>query len=203
MTSLYLPETRTAFMHIPKCAGTWISQNIQNCNIPNRRLTWLGFRFPHDYPPFARRVRNTVAFIRHPLTWYPSVWNYLRTSRKGSIQYFRRSFKSYNPFHIPSVCWSNDFDVWMESMLSENPCYFGDLMGKYLADHRPYQVGHVEHLGEGFLRIFESLGYVINPGLLDNSPINSNPANIRWRDDLRCRVLEAESAFLDRWYPDF
>lgn len=73
--ALLLP--RSVFIHIPKTAGQWIAQALANAGVETRELGVV-HASPDELPMLGtlRRGRVVFCFVRHPLTWYPSMWSH-------------------------------------------------------------------------------------------------------------------------------
>lgn len=66
------------FFHIPKTGGIWVRKAIENAGIPTVEVgEGTGAAHQHNhYWQVDRAGKFTFAFVRHPLTWYPSFWSY-------------------------------------------------------------------------------------------------------------------------------
>jgi hypothetical protein len=66
--SYFLPNS--VFLHIPKTGGSWVKRVIQRANLDKKREdgAWHSVQIVPG--------KFTFAFVRHPATWYQSVWAY-------------------------------------------------------------------------------------------------------------------------------
>lgn len=66
--SYYLPKS--VFIHIPKTGGSWIKKVLQKLDIVQKREDegWHSVQIVKGKYHFC--------FVRHPLTWYQSMWAY-------------------------------------------------------------------------------------------------------------------------------
>lgn len=136
MSNLLLKNS--GFIHIPKCAGTFIQGALYYLELVEKRYEHphCGHLFPHQ----MKNERNFYfTFIRHPYTWWPSYWKY-----------------SGMDIVVPN------FDTWV---LEEGAMWLGcysQIVKRYLGEDNNYKtdikikaVGKIENLIEDLENILE------------------------------------------------
>lgn len=76
--ALYLPETKTLFIHIPKCGGHWVEAVLKACNIPHRRAnSKCGLPVLHGrVQDYDEDVDSSFCMLRDLQDWKYSYWRY-------------------------------------------------------------------------------------------------------------------------------
>jgi len=206
---------RTAvFVHIPKTGGQFIEQVV-------RRLTGAGeVSYPasadkmearHPLPSaLTNRYDFSFSFVRHPLTWYASLWRYNMAwaSRKRRSAWKAWGDGWWHPWGILRDCEDHRFDRWVAKVLDNHPAYYTRVCEWYIG---PYgwqgldYVGRTETLTVDLTAILaERLGY--DPKHVIAAMREASGANRtkwpqpKWPNTLRDRVLSVESDVIERWY---
>ncbi len=198
MPSLLTPRTR--ILHVPKCGGTWVWRALEAAGVeievlgeppPNRKTNHLDLSKTEDYAD-----RFTIAFVRHPLGWWRSLWAYrMRTGWDPELR-------------IDSVACSADFNTFIEQVVK---CLPGDLetqFARYIGSpSRPIAfVGRFESLADDLVRALEIAGEEFDEHTLRSYP----PDNVNdyehfpalYRPDVAARLAVSERAVIERFYAD-
>ena len=198
MPSLLTPHAR--ILHAPKCGGTWVWRALEASGI---EVTPLGEPPPHaktNHLDLARTQdcadRFTIAFVRHPLDWWRSLWAYrMRTGWDAN----RR---------IDSVAQSDDFNAFIERVVTFLP---GDLETQFARYIGPASepidfIGRFESLVDDLVRGLREAGDVFDePALRSHPPDNVNdyerfPAV--YTRASAARLAESERAVIERFYAE-
>jgi hypothetical protein len=165
--ALFLPDTNALFLHIPRTGGTTVKDTIINrLKLPHE--VWKGCTdnkcYPRKHtllaqhnPRLLEKVKFVFCFVRHPLSYYQSIWKYTSTvneqgkyihpddRREGT----QRKFTSIR-WEYPT-CWCPDFDEWVTTMVSEYPGWVTRLYEGFVGpDHSEFChfIGRTETLSE-------------------------------------------------------
>ncbi len=110
---LVLPNSR--FLHIPKTGGIWVFHAITRTGIPLQRYLnkngsqHLNFAQCSGIAPF----KFTFAFVRHPLGWWKSYWQY-----KMGVNWHVNTF---NHNRIDQECASDNFHTFIRNVIRKFP----------------------------------------------------------------------------------
>jgi hypothetical protein len=147
----------------------------------------------------------SIAFVRHPLTWFPSYWNHrMRTGWRKERDIVL--FEPEGSVALDRKCGSNKFPVFMKRVLEECPGYLSRRLPAWIGFHKqPIEfIGKYECLVED---LCFALRYFNEP--FDESALRStSPTNVSdykkhpvvWEPDLAKSVCESENLILDRFY---
>jgi hypothetical protein len=117
MSNLVLSKSR--FVHIPKCAGTFVISVIGYLGLKKHR---------YDSPHFGHLCLHQMpeedyfnfAFVRHPYTWWPSYYYYMRKGfdlQEGSSPDFDSWLQDYGPF------WLGHYSTIVRRFIGIDPLY--------------------------------------------------------------------------------
>jgi hypothetical protein len=144
MSNLLLPKS--SFIHIPKCAGTFLQAFLHHLKLPIYRYTQPqdGHLFLHQMV----RSSNTYnfCFVRHPYTWWPSFYEWSKHTRFSAME------KG-----------SPNFDVWLQDYGAFWLGLYTRLVDRYTGNDHIYDsnikvhfIGKVENLYEDLLTALEN-----------------------------------------------
>src|SRR5581483_7298429 len=120
MPSLLTPRMR--FLHLPKTGGTWVRGALEAGGVPCQRLSTrfgggrLGHAALEDTIAYADMF--TLAFVRHPLDCYRSMW--ATATRAGWP----------NPAKLFAVR-SDDFVQFMNGVLEHHPGWLSEQFPRF------------------------------------------------------------------------
>ena len=119
MSNLLLPKS--SFIHIPKCAGTFLQAFLFHLSLPNYR-----YSSPQDGHLFLHQMAQSkdtynFCFIRHPYTWWPSFYEWSKHTR------FSDSEKK-----------SPNFDTWMQDYGAFWMGLYSQLVKRYTGEDSVY-----------------------------------------------------------------
>lgn len=199
MPSLLTPRTR--ILHVPKCGGTWVWRALEAAGVelevlgepptPNPKTNHLDLSRTEAYAD-----RFTIAFVRHPLDWWRSLWAYrMRTEWDP-----RRT--------VDAVAGSDDFNTFVENVVERLPGYLEAEFARYIGPpSRPIEfIGRFESLSGDLIRALREAGEEFDEAVLRSHP----PDNVNdyerfvadYRPDVAARLAESERAVIERFYAD-
>jgi len=135
-----------------------------------------------------------MAFVRHPLTWYPSYWNH------------RIRVGWHQDHNIDRECASDDFQLFVSSVVTKFPGWLTTYLQRWIGTaERPAEfVGRWENLEDDLQRGLKFFGESFDEERLVSTP-TENPGDYSkypatWTESLKERVCESESELIDRYY---
>jgi hypothetical protein len=187
---------RIRFLHTPKTGGTWAWRALQAAGVPveaiggdppHARTSHLGLSRTEEYAD-----RFTIAFVRHPLTWWRSLWAY----RMGTDWAFAGE-------DMPR---SEDFDTYIEQAIELRPGHLENYFARWIgpASDPIDFIGRFESLVDDLVRAMREAGEPFDePALRAHPP--DNVADYErfpafYRRDLAERLADSERATIDRFY---
>lgn len=216
--SLYLPESRALFLHIPRTGGMWIKECLNHCGI--ERKVWNRCRIhtriapkhmlvPHFPKDDLQKVDFVFSFIRHPLTWYESTWR-KETFDRNSNKHQMKSKSSWSPTIITRRHYNSNFLEWVKMCIEEEP---GWLTRVYELFVGPEEVefcdfiGRTENLADDFFEVLKILGYNTKELLSEiqkvkeknRVPIEEVP-HVLWDKKTKKLLLRSERVAIKRFY---
>jgi hypothetical protein len=153
--------------------------------------------------------RFVFTFVRHPLTWYPSFWNYRwrEAERVGGPinerlrDAVRKADMDIDDCLVDEAGTPRPFAEFMEECLRRHPGYLSRLFERYAVPAT--FVGKQESLCEDFLTALGQAGAFFDAEMIRKiPPVNqSNPKfPAHYPPGMADRLLAAEAAAVDRFY---
>lgn len=139
MSNLLLKKS--GFVHIPKCAGTFVQGSLYHLELVEKRYEHphSGHLFPHQ---MQKEKKFYFTFVRHPYTWWPSYWKY-------------SGMDVSNP----------DFDNWVEEVGAMWLGCYSLMVKRYLGEDSNFEtdvkvqaVGKIENLFVDLEKILKKAG---------------------------------------------
>jgi hypothetical protein len=180
---------RCRFLHNPKTGGTWVRQALgASC----RPFANTEFKHPGLNEAPGRGL-FTVAFVRHPWSWWRSYWLFKRT----------HGWDFNN--HVDIACMDNVFERYMVNVADKFPGHctsvFQQFVG-YDATEIEY-VGRFESLVDNLVAALELAGEPFDEQhLRDTAVVNAGDYNLfstHCSVEVRQRVLDAEHNIMARF----
>ena len=142
-----LLHKKSLFFHIPKTGGNWVRSALRaSCDV---QLELQDHTFPmrvtSDYYKFC--------FVRHPLTWYKSFFNYRNSRKWQSVK--RMELDNYS---------CGDFNVFIKRVCKYTNGFLTSLFKKYTQDVD--FVGKQENLVDDLVTALKSAGETFDEGKL-------------------------------------
>ncbi len=195
-------------LHVPRTGGNWLIHNLRLSGIPHEVGEWVTlprnlYRKPildkHAIPDGGSRSR--ACFVRHPISYYESVWKMLANVRSlRSFMIRCRRHGHWSPFLDPYRCFNRrvddvpEFREWVLRMTSRFPGWASGVFDRYA---RGCQfVGRVENIESDASDLIGGLGFELQ---YTSRKINAIPSNLNWHG-LESAVLDSEREMIDRWY---
>ena len=192
---------RVFFLHVPKTGGTWATQALIAAGVPCRAVeipsrnhyaehghVWLA-----DIVPDERLL--SVAFVRHPLDWWRSVWAH--RMREGWL---------FPNHEIDSRASSTDFAEFVEMVIEHLPGFLDGFFERFTGPpERPIAfVGRFERLVDDLVLALRLAGEPFDEVALRTHP----PQNVGTYDrfaasydpELARALAISEQRTIDRFY---
>ncbi len=197
-----MPAVRTErmlFLHVPKTGGSYVAGalgavlgasavDFSASADPRERRGHAGLR------SFPGNELFTLAFVRHPLSWYRSFWSYR----------MRRGWRSDHP--LDRAARAEDFNEFAARACERMPGYLGLLFGEFIGPReRPIDcIGRYERLCEDLCAGLRQAGESFDEQALRAfAPVNvsdyeRHPAY--YEPEVAWRLALAERDVIERFY---
>ena len=199
---------KSVFFHIPKTGGIWAKEAIRRTGLPYHRCrdravghkelrNELNLEREHSIPAnmWPKDVEGlfSFCFVRHPLTWYQSIWR------------FRKSYQVLNTKFPVDRNWVDDYDLFVNNMLDAYPKGFvTELFQYYVGENLDIvnYIGKQESLADDLVKALTLAGETFDEkALRATKPFNKSrrfPAVLS--EKTQDRVLETEKWVIDSFY---
>lgn len=174
--SYYLPNS--VFLHIPKTGGSWVKRVIQNLKLDIKRED-EGWHSVQLLPG-----KFTFAFVRHPLTWYQSIWAYC----------WKEKHWHYGQHVKLACCKDADFDAFIDKVASRFPKGFLNNFYAKWTKHCHF-VGKYENMYNDLVTALQTAKEKFDPQIvLDMKSYTRNAAakTDQWKN--KCLYFDMHSA---------
>jgi Sulfotransferase family len=179
---------RIVFIHVPKTGGTWVTRAMRAAGVELEKVGSV-----HHVPLNEIDVGTRLAFgfVREPLSWYGSVWNFRherRTDQRGPLDEW-----VYRPFP--------DFIL---KVMRNRPGFLSRYYARFVGPPTsPVVVGKFEQLTDDLALILRSAGQEFDEQALRAFPPQNEtgPAPL-CPPDLRRELVRSELEAYERFYPE-
>lgn len=187
---LILPNS--CFLHVPKTGGSWAKEAIKASGIQYEE-----FAINNDPHVILKNCpcpeKFKIAFVRHPLQFYQSLWRYR----------MKTGWDWANPFDRD--CFSDNFQTYVSNYLAKYPGYCSMAYEYYVSppDNQIEFIGRYENLVNDLVKALKMAGEEFNEEIIQNyPPVNVTdevqfPAN--YTDELEKAVREVEHTAIKRF----
>jgi hypothetical protein len=183
------------FLHIPKNGGTWVSYAMEAAGIELERER------PDLWHPTLRHVdrrgRFTFAFVREPLSWYASWWQWARGYENRHLWAFLSDFPLDRFVPLP-------FPDFLKGCMTWNPAYVSRaLLPPFVGPPEdPIDfIGHYENLVDDLVRALEMVGQSFDEeALRAYAPLNTSGPQPDCPPDVKARLTDGERETYERFY---
>jgi hypothetical protein len=151
------------------------------------------------------QVDYIAAFVRHPKSYYESVWKFIASRGNAKRLYLIRHWR-WHPHRVAARLYEPDFNDWVARMLDERPCWVTRLYEQYVGPEGGEFVdfiGRTETLENDFIKLMKGLGYPANgwkERLQTLGRRNAVPRKIEWDEGLLQRMLTTERLVINCFY---
>lgn len=197
------------FIHIPKTGGQWVASALERAGVPLQQIGPV-HASPDEIRDAVKGRSIVFAAVRHPLSWYPSMWAHRMDERWEPIDDLEWFTPTWVEFwaEFTASCRAETFSDFVRKCVSNYP--EGFVSALYDAYTRGCtRIARYEHLAEDLLEILAEAheSFDVNR-LMKTAPRNVRGSSPRWRKrhgytpELEALVLGAEERVIRRFYGD-
>lgn len=194
-----LRTERMLFLHLPKTGGSYVTGALgavmRACAIDFSRSGDRRERNGHaGLRSFEGNELFTLAFVRHPLSWYRSFWSYR----------MRIGWRMEHP--LDRAARSDDFGEFVAAVTERMPGYLGLLFGEFIGPaERPIDfIGRYERLTDDLCEALSLAGESFDEqALRAYKPVNASDYErhpVHYEPDAAWRLALAERQVIERFY---
>lgn len=199
-----LASDNFVFLHIPKTGGMWVSSVLR------RSATTFMLGHQHSHFPQLLDIKDEqwyndrliFTMIRHPITWYQSVWSFRMKS----------GWKMNHP--LDANCASNDFHTFVGNVLKYKPDGWVTWLYEQYINFVPGGIGYIAKIENGSKDLKTALSManvkydssiIDNPHRVNDSDLDGKPSKYwaKYTSELFDRVMAVESKVISRYYGDY
>ena len=202
------------FSHIPKTGGSFITHVLNEAGLIRKKigyhkhLDWTRIcYFPQTHRKILTRLnfslvkfyyQTSFCFVRHPIAWYESFWNYCNQSSVNWKVF--GSVRNWHPCFRLAEHYDTNFNAFVTKILNNQPGYVSELYSMYAHPKIDF-VGKTENLTQDLLIFLRKQNYKIEEEFFyQQKKVNvSEKERIIWDKSIKNEVLDSEKVALLRY----
>lgn len=212
----FLPDCGLLFQHIPRTGGTFVERVIDGMGVEaNRWISKQNSRqcpkkhslLSHYHRDELAKVRRIAVFVRHPVDYYATTWQYIHSSRLSSRRRLAHLWTRWrwHPFRQAGLLYKPDFCEWCEAVLEQEPAWATRLMAWYVGpEHGEFCdfIGRTETIAPDLSMLLTAVGHPTSECMLaEIGRVNeSTVPKPEIPDELRQRICREERVLIRRFY---
>lgn len=215
----FVPDCGLLIQHVPRTGGTFVEQVLDRADFevfhwnskqqdpkacPKKHS--LLSHYCRDKMVLVKRV---ACFVRHPVSYYASTWQYLHESRLSSYRRLTNIWNrwQWHPFRQAALLYRADFCEWVDVLLEQEPGWATRLMSWYAGpEHGEYCdfIGRTETIVPDLAELLGAFGHPVSMDALEligraNASTVPKPCI---PDELLARIEREERVLIRRFYSD-
>ena len=142
----------SVFIHVPKTGGRWVKQMLLSY-VKQSRPVGDAIYDSHNTPEV--RVKQTFAFLRHPMTFVHSLFHH-RARKKSNTRGHKWNWQ--DNLRLERECQAEDYETFLTKIVG-NRNVVKDYYDHYTLNHYPnIKIGYMETLCNDLIIMLDALG---------------------------------------------
>lgn len=221
--AIRLKDSNTVFYEVFKTGSTFIRRSLDACGIEyenlepysymqkdigegldGQKIEEIGY-FRHSPWWAYRYTKNKFCIVRHPITWYESVWKFFH-----SAQDIRIKLGFFQDLVKEKIIFEQDFNVYIQRIIDEKPGIYTRIIEQFTGPDYSLmsEVLKTETLNEDLYGVLFRLGYpdvVVNPILIFSKANSVDPSEFtfEWDEKQKKKILYLEQEIVKRFYKNY
>ena len=200
--------SNSVFVHTPKTGGQWVTSALQRAGLVVGTLGAVHADPAelHGHAAFRERAVK-FTFVRHPLSWYPSMWAHRMDEVWGPIDdpdWFSAAWIT-RWAEFTRYCRADDFESFVMQCTERFPRGFVSMLYECYTQGCDF-IGRQENLEADLLTVLERAGECFDPDLIrltrEKNVRGGRPhrrSRSRYTQRLVERVMKAEQGAVERF----
>lgn len=183
--AIYLPNSNSLILLIPKCGSTWMRHILEINRIFHVNLGPEELRGHGKLALFGRDFDRICAVVRNPIDWHHSYWSY--RSRGGSAW--------DSNWSLDSDCQSSDFQEYVNLVTTLHPGFLTKMFEGFTGSvENPIDfIGKIESIREDFQEFLTLCGEHFDKKTFENvSSMNESPKSENIDKKLKSKIFHSE-----------
>ena len=176
---------------------SFVPLNIKRKLSPYKKTNqaiWAGKLPDKDTTPFI------FCFVRHPISWYESIWRYMYQS---NFPHFGQQYSvtRWHPLAMLNSYIDSDFNKFIDNILANRPGFASEVFGWYTLPGINF-IGKQENLIDDLIQILQMMNLDFDEHRIRTfGEVNKSrySAELIWDSTLRQKTLLFERAMLERY----
>jgi hypothetical protein len=189
---------RIVFIHVPKTGGGWVTEAMKAAGIRQERI---GDMHHLGKDEVDLQGRFAFAFVREPLSWYGSAWNFRRRIWKEKAT--ETPELEIPEAEFPDEWFAMDFPDFLDKVINDRPGYLSRYYEHFVGPpNSPIDfIGRYENLVEDVVSALTLAGQEFDEEALRAFPaVNTTGPLPTCPIEVRDRLIAAELPAYERFY---
>jgi hypothetical protein len=192
-----LTVNNSIFIHLPKTGGTFLRNVLLKFSSDAVTDMSQGFHRHLDSHDLTK-YDFTFSIVRHPITWYESVWKHINMVKTSGIGWGGK----IHPLSNIEKYHHADFNTFIKNVLENEPGFYSNALKDYIGSNYDSVdfVAKTETLYEDSCYILDKLGISYDINILKATPTFARKQDVIWDSHNKELILQAEYNIIEKFY---